>query len=407
MTSVSKPVTPDILEIALDRFRSHPSQTWLTLLGLVVGTASVIFMVTLGLTGRGFVQDQIEGVGSRLVWAYYEGSVSSGVLRSLDDQMQEGDVKAIAARGELFAGVTALVKLHGETSVLNQATEIAVFGTWPNYGEVRKNLRILKGRFLDEDDVDGAAKVCVVSRKLYEELWGSDPPEGKVLHTLGMSFAVVGEFEEPVDTLGQGDVRPRTIFIPMTVGWFFSPRRQVDILFAEVRESSAIPYAMETVKGILAERHHPGSQYQVESMVTVIRLASAISLGLMLIFVLVAAISVIVGGVGIMNIMLASVEQRIHEIGLRKSLGARKRDIRLQFLLEALLLGVAGSALGTLLGLAIPLTIRAFVAAVDVRVSGLSAVFAFLFSLAVTLLFGIAPAWRAASLDPVQALRHD
>jgi putative ABC transport system permease protein len=367
----------------------------------------VIFMVTLGLTGRGFVQDQIEGVGSRLVWVYYEGTVSSGVARSLDDQILEGDVKAIAARADLFSDVTALVKLYGQTTVQNQATEIAVFGAMANYGEVRKNLAILKGRFIDPDDVDHLAKVCVVSRKLYEELWGDEAPEGKVLRTLGMSFAVVGEFEEPVDTLGQGDVRPRTILIPITVGWFFSPRRQVDILFAEARESAAIPYAMESVKGILRERHHPGSQYQVESMVTVIRVANTISLGLMVIFVLVAAVSVIVGGVGIMNIMLASVEQRVHEIGLRKSVGARKSDILLQFLLEAGLLGVAGSALGAILGLAIPLTIRLFVHELNIRVSGTSALFAFLFSFAVTLLFGIAPAWRAASLDPVEALRHD
>jgi putative ABC transport system permease protein len=108
-----------------------------------------------------------------------------------------------------------------------------------------------------------------------------------------------------------------------------------------------------------------------------------------------------------MNIMLASVEQRVHEIGLRKSVGARKRDILLQFLFEAGLLGVAGSALGALLGLAIPLAVRLFVEGVNIRVSGLSALLAFLFSFAVTLLFGIAPAMRAASLDPVEALRHE
>lgn len=397
----------DTLGIALRRFASHPRQTWLTLAGLVVGTASVIFMVSLGLTGRGFVQDQIEGVGPRLVWASYVGTISSGVARSLDDQILEGDLKSIAARSDVFSDVTALVKLYGQASVLNRATEIAVFGAMPNYGAVRKNLRILKGRFLDPDDVDQLAKVCVVSRTLYEELWGDEAPEGKVLRTLGMSFAVVGEFEEPVDTMGQGDVRPRTILIPISVAWFFGTRRQVDILFAEVRDASAIPYATETVKGILRERHHTGSQYQVDSMVTVVRMADSISLGLMVIFVLVAAVSVLVGGVGIMNIMLASVEQRVHEIGLRKSVGARRRDILLQFLFEAGLLGIAGSALGALLGLAIPLAARFFVEGVTIRVSGLSALLAFLFSFAVTLLFGIAPALRAASLDPVEALRHE
>jgi putative ABC transport system permease protein len=397
----------DILRIALSRFASHPRQTWLTLAGLVVGTASVIFMASLGLTGRGFVQDQIEGVGPRLVWAFYEGTVTSGVARTLDDQILEGDMQAIAARTDVFSDVTALVKLYGQTTVLNQATEIAVFGAMPNYGTVRKNLRVLKGRFIDADDVDQLAKVCVVSRKLYEELWGEEPPEGKVLRTLGMSFAVVGEFDEPVDTMGQGDVRPRTILVPISVAWFFSPRRQVDILYAEVRDAAAIPFATETVKGILRERHHPGSRYQVDSMVTVVRMADSISFGLTLIFVLVAAVSVLVGGVGIMNIMLAAVEQRVHEIGLRKSVGARRRDILLQFVLEAALLGLAGAALGALLGVAIPLAARLFVTGVPIRVSALSALAAFLFSFTVTLLFGIVPAWRAASLDPVEALRHE
>jgi putative ABC transport system permease protein len=397
----------DVWETALRRFSTHPLQAWLTLAGLMVGTASLIFMITLGLTGRGYVRAQIEGVGSRLLWTTYTGSVRGGVYRVLEDRITDEDVRAVEARRDLFSGVTRLVDLLGQTAVLNRVTDITVLGVDQDYGTVRRNLRILRGRFLDEDDVDGLAKVCVVSRKLYEELYGDEEPGTQTLRTLGMGLTVVGEFEEPVDTLGQGDVTPRTIFIPVSVAWLFKPRKVVDTLFAEVREERLIPRAVATVEKVLKERHHPDAQYDVESMTTIIRLSNAISLGLLTIFVLVAAVSVLVGGVGIMNIMLASVEARVAEIGLRKSLGATRGDIMVQFLAEALLIGSVGSALGVAVGLAVPLLARVFVDEVAIRISWLSALLSFLFSCGVTLAFGLAPAYRAAKLDPSEALRHD
>jgi putative ABC transport system permease protein len=299
------------------------------------------------------------------------------------------------------------VDLLGQTPVKNRATDITVLGGDQNYGAVRRNLRILRGRFLDADDVSGLAKVCVVSRRLYEELYGDEEPGTETLPTLGMSFTVIGEFEEPVDTLGQGDVTPRSVFIPVSVAWFFKPRKVVDVVFAEVRDERLVPRAVTTMAEVLRERHRPDAQYDVQSMATVLRVSDTISLGLLIVFVLVAAVSVLVGGVGIMNIMLASVEARIAEIGLRKSLGATRRDLMLQFLAEALLLGVIGSALGVALGLAVPLAARLFVDRVSIQVSWLSALLSFLFSCGVALAFGLAPAYRAARLDPAEALRHE
>ncbi|HXO21850.1 MAG TPA: ABC transporter permease [Thermoanaerobaculia bacterium] len=398
---------PEVLETALHRFRTHPLQTWLTLTGLFVGTAAIIVVVSLGLTGRGFVMTQIEGVGSHLIWATYQGTVASGVSRRTDDQIRDSDLRAVSARGDLFSGVTPLVILHGQVTVLAKSVDLTVLGTTANYPEVRKNVHLLRGRFLDDDDAASQAKVCVVSRHLYERLFPGEEVDGQAVRTLGLSFAVVGEFEEPVDTLGQGDVTPDTIFIPVTASWFFVPAHRVDTLFAEVRDFTVMPLAVQTVEEILRERHQPGSQYEVQSMQAVVKVANAISWGLVVVFVLVAAVSVVVGGVGIMNILLASVEQRIREIGLRMSVGARRRDVLYQFLLEALLLGAIGSALGALGGLGLPLLARPFVDGVTVQVSALAAVLAFLFSCGITVLFGMVPAYRAARLDPVEALRHE
>jgi putative ABC transport system permease protein len=399
--------TRETFETAMHRFRTHPVQSALTLAGLVVGTSAIIIIVALGLTGRTFVMSQIEGVGSHLVWASYEGTVTAGVSRTTEDQITDADVRAIEARSDLFAGVTPLVELHGTVSVLSRAADLSVLGTTPNYATVRKNLRILRGRFLDDDDISERAKVCVVSHTLYHDLFGNDDAPDKMLRTLGMTFQVIGEFDKPVDTMGQGEITPYSIFVPVTVAWFFTPSRRVDTVFAEVREFSEIPRAAATVEDLLRDRHHQGSVFKVKTMTTVIRVARTISFGLIAGFIAAAAVSVVVGGVGIMNILLASVEQRTREIGVRMSVGARRRDILRQFLLEALMLGAMGSLLGVVVGLGLPLLVKPFVHGFQVRVSPLSALLAFLFSCGVTIVFGVVPAVRAANLNPTEALRYE
>ena len=397
----------EVIESAVQRFYTHPLQTWLTLIGLFVGTAAIIVVVALGLTGRNFVMAQIEGVGSHLLWAQYLGTASAGAARKLDDQVRDTDAIAVAERRDLFAGVTPLVILHGQVAVQARSVSLTVLGTTANYPLVRKNVRILRGRFLDDDDVSEQAKVCVVSRHLYDQLWPGDELKAMSIRTLGLTYSVIGEFVEPVDTLGQGDVTPDTIFIPITTSWFFTPAHRVDTLFAQVHDFDQMPLAVATVQDILRERHHPGSQYEVQSMSAVVRVANTVSTGLLVVFILVAAVSVVVGGVGIMNILLSSVEQRTREIGLRVSVGARKRDILHQFLLEALVLGAVGSLLGVLGGLALPLAARLLVHSVKIQISAVATVLAFVFSCGVTVLFGLVPAYRAANMNPVEALRHE
>jgi putative ABC transport system permease protein len=341
------------------------------------------------------------------VWANYRGTITSGVSRISDDFMTETDVKAIGARGDLFSGATAILTLRGTITVQSQPKTLTVLGVMANYGQVRKNMRILRGRFFDEDDLRERARVCIVNRDLYDQLFANDDSPDKTIRTLGTTFQVVGEFDEPVDTLGRGEVVPETILIPLSVAWYFTPTHQVKTLFAEAREFSELPAAVTTVKEILRDRHRPGSVYEVESMTSVVRLARAISVALIVVFILAAAVSVVVGGVGIMNILLASVEQRTREIGVRMSVGARRRDILGQFLFEALALGAVGATIGVLIGLGLPMLVRLFVRGLDIQVSLWSAAIAFVFSCGVAVVFGAVPAYRASSLNPSEALHHE
>jgi putative ABC transport system permease protein len=335
------------------------------------------------------------------------GNVTSGVSHAVDDSINEADVEAIATRTDLFRAVTPLLELRGSVTVESRTINIAVLGTAPNYVLVRRNVKIIRGRFLDDDDLAQRAKVCVVSKSLFEKLFHNDESGDKTVRTLGMTFQVVGEFENPVDTMGQGEMRADAIFVPITVAWFFTTSHRVDTVFAEVRDFAAIPAAQRTIEEMLRERHHAGAVFHVENMADVVKLAKTISAGLIVIFILAAAVSVIVGGVGIMNILLASVEHRTREIGIRMSLGARRRDILMQFLVEALILGSVGSLIGVAVGLGVPLLLRVFVNRVAIVVSPMSAILAFTFSAGVTLLFGIAPAYRAAKLNPTEAIRYE
>jgi putative ABC transport system permease protein len=251
---------PEILETALERFRTHPLQSLLTLSGVVVGTAAIILTISLGLTGRRFVMGQIEGVGSRLLWATYEGTVTSGLSQGIEDRIDDRDQETLEERRDLYRGVTPVLILHGQTSAPARAIDLTILGAEANYPRVRKNLRLLRGRFLDEEDVETRAKVCVVNRHLYEELFPAGDSTEKTIRTLGMTFVVIGEFEEPVNTFGQGDVTPETIFIPIATGWLFTPGHWITTLYAEVHDLRDMPMATETARRILQDRHRPGSR---------------------------------------------------------------------------------------------------------------------------------------------------
>jgi putative ABC transport system permease protein len=271
-----------------------------------------------------------------------------------------------------------------------------------------RNLKLLVGRFFDAQDSAGRNKVGVITEKLAQKLYGSSEPAiGQVIKLSGgLPFTIVGVFKESVDTFGQSEIQEDTMLIPYTVSRFFTPTSAVyDTYFSVATPQDVIP-ATAAIKRVLQSRHRAESVYNVQNLTQLLTVASKIADALTAILILVAFVTLLVSGIGIMNIMLATVTSRIREIGIRKAIGATNRAIRFQFLAEAILISLSGGIVGIGAGLALPFSVRLFT---DYRlpISGLSAIIAIVVSSVVGIIFGTVPANRASQLDPVESLRYE
>jgi putative ABC transport system permease protein len=247
----------------------------------------------------------------------------------------------------------------------------------------------------------------VLTDKLAVELYGSvDAAIGQVIKLSGLPFTIIGTFKEGVDTFGQSEVQDYTMVIPFTVSRYFTPDASVKQIFFTVASPDDVIPATAQVERVIRSRHRPESVYTVSNLTQLLsvwdKIANALTVGLLLI----AAVTLLVSGIGIMNIMLATVSSRIREIGIRKAIGATNREIRFQFLAEAVSISLIGGILGIVIGLAIPFSVR-FFTEYRIPISGLSAIIAIVVSSLVGVIFGTLPATRAAQLDPVESLRYE
>jgi putative ABC transport system permease protein len=396
----------EILNFAYDAFCSNKLQFTLTSLAMAVGTASVILVVTIGLTGKQYILRQIQSIGANMIYANYQGGTQR--IDATPDPMTVEDVHAIREQVPSVVAASPTVALNDRISVGDgKQRDILVLGVDPEYQRVR-NLVILAGRFFDSEDSAGRNKVGVITDKLAQRLFGS--PSGAVGQIIklsaGLPFTVIGVFKESVDTFGQSEIQEDTMLIPYTVSRFFTPTAAVyQIYFSAASPQDVIP-ATAAIKRVLQSRHRPESVYSVENLTQLLTVAGRIADALTVILILVALVTLLVSGIGIMNIMLATVTSRIREIGIRKAIGATNREIRFQFLAEAILISVTGGIVGIVTGLALPYSVRFFT---DYRfpISGLSAIIAILVSSLVGIIFGTVPASRASQLDPVESLRYE
>jgi putative ABC transport system permease protein len=323
------------------------------------------------------------------------------------DYVKMTDVEAV--RTQLAADIvaaTGVMSNFDRILIGGRLQDVKVIGTDQAYQPVR-NIVISSGRFLDENDLRVRDKVALLTDHLAERMYGSTAAAlRQVIRLYGLQFTVIGTFHEKVETFGQSEVERDTILVPITVLRYFTPVERIDPMYVQVRSPDEVDRVAARVQEILTARHRRGASYRVETMTAILNAAKNISLILSLVLILVSAITLVISGIGIMNIMLVTVTERTREIGVRLAVGASKSEILMQFLTEAMLVSLSGGLIGILVGVAIPLSVQLF-ADVRIPISPVAIVVAFGVSCLVGLVFGILPANRAARLNPTEALRYE
>jgi putative ABC transport system permease protein len=398
----------EILKLAVDSFRASKMRFALTALGMVIGTASVILVVTIGLTGKQFILSEIQKIGTNSVELEYSGGGSTGTEQVLyNDYLTREDEKAVVAQlpGVMYS--SPVLEMHDRIGFGGGVVkDTLVLGVSPQYQHIR-NLLVPEGRFLDETDDSAHIKCAVVTEMFAHEMFGStDAAVGQTFQISGIPFTIIGVFKESVDDFGESEIADQTILIPYSVARYFTGTENVKQIYFSMRSMEEVPDASREIERIVRARHRPNSVYKATNLKELLTMAATIANALTAVLVLVAAVTLAVGGVGIMNIMLANVRARIREIGIRKALGATYREIKLQFLAEAIIISLTGGVVGTLVGLALPLSVR-FFTDYNLPISPWSVVIALAAATLVGVIFGTVPATRAAQLDPVDALKYE
>ncbi len=399
---------------ALQSLTANKMRSGLTILGIVIGVAAVIAMISIGRGAQNSITGSIEGIGTNLLFIFRGGdeSVRNPKHLTLEDSQALADPFAAPS----VAGVAPLLQGNGEVSYGRESAITSLVGVTPEYESVR-NVHLTEGEFINQEHMLGRASVALLGPETADSLFGRhEGVAGETIRIEGQPFRVIGVLAaQGGSAFGSQDDR---VLVPLTTAQTRLMRRgglnRVDVIIVQAVSAEAVPLAADEVSQILRTRHRTAigaDDFTVLTQQDFLDTAKVIT-GVLTIFLGgIAAISLLVGGIGIMNIMLVSVTERTREIGLRKALGARKSDILIQFLTESSVLSLVGGVIGILLGWGIATVVGRIAAANDAPIDpsiGLDVILiATLFSTAVGLFFGLYPANRAANLEPVEALRYE
>jgi putative ABC transport system permease protein len=398
----------ETVSLAYDSFCASKTRFLLTMLGMVIGSASIVLVATVGLTGKQYALDTISGLGPNKVEMQYSGGVVMGPDNiSTPDFMTRGDMDAVDAQVPGIIASSPMLEFHDRISVGNGISKDAMLlGVSPQYKQIR-GLKLKAGRFFDDQDDLTHAHVAVIVGPMARELYSSyDNAIGQTISIRGIPFTVIGVFVENISTFGISEISDHTLLVPYEVARYFNGTDELKEIFFSMQNSHEVEPAAARITSIIQSRHRTTSVYKAQTLTEILADMNRIGTMLTIVLVLASAITLIVSGVGIMNSMLANVQARLKEIGIRKALGATAREIRMQFLTEAVFLSLSGGLVGTLIGLAIPYSVG-LLTDFAIPTSYLAAIISLVTSVLVGVIFGTLPANRAALLDPVATLKYE
>jgi putative ABC transport system permease protein len=398
--------------LAMQALRANKMRAMLTMLGVIIGSGSIVLVVTVALGGQRYVLSQIEGIGANLISAHVVSSGNTGSL-TIEDQITPADLEAVKqGLPQLISEAAGTNSLPMTVVVNGQERPVTLLGVTQGFNRIR-NLAILRGRYFDSDDMDSRSKVCLLTEDLAHRVFPFDDPVGRSIRVGELVFTVIGVFNERVATFGQTEIQKESVVVPFSLLQYYTGTEYFRTLDVQAISSEDVPVVTSEVSEVLQSRHRGGARYRVQNSTGILETARQIALALMIVLILIALIALVISGVGIMNIMLVTVTERTREIGIRKAIGATRDAIRYQFLMEAMAISGTGALAGVAIGVAIPGFLNFLIgffpeaAGITIPVSWVSVVLAFVVSCSTGLVFGYLPANRAAGLEPTESLRHE
>jgi putative ABC transport system permease protein len=390
----------EAFRVAIDGLRASKLRSALTMLGVIIGVASVVAVLAIAQGGRQAVLGEFEGLGSNLLWV--QPNWESGGTRPITFTME--DVRRVAQESPAIERTSTENNQRMNTNVGERKLSANVYGVDENYAYVR-NAEMSAGRFFSYEDVIAGRRQAIVGQDIVKELFGGENPIGQALRIENSQFQIIGVLAKGKASMTGMSLGDDAVLIPITALTRLTGNEDVWVIWARVEDSDRIDEGINQIKMSLGRRYLP-DKFQVNNMGDIVAAIGNVSGILTSIVGGIAGISLLVGGIGIMNIMLVSVTERTREIGLRKAIGARRRDIMTQFLIEAVVLSGIGGVIGLLLGgglvLLVSLTLN-----MPSLFTWWSAAIAILFSAGIGIIFGLWPASKAAKLDPIEALRYE